>query len=328
MPAVSESTAVPQRISGDIVFDDRGRSHRLLAHIGGMQSLEGDVYRAYQGSIKIFKPQANTRLKQQKIRALASCMPLLLCKSRSLCARIALPVSPVFADRGRQQMLGYLMRYFEGWEPLVGVRSRRTALNSAGRARLAYSLTELACFAEAEHLLLTDVLSFYNVLYHPRRMQAALIDLDSAEFVLGGVRYASLVGRTECFSPEHIGSADPIFLRSHADDVWALQLIIFELLAGCEPYAGAQGSSLAEDTRSGSYMFGRASEEASVHVPKRCAEAVKALPAALQDAFFDAFSAEGAHFRADSRFRAADWLALLYGLSDNRNKCTLKGACF
>lgn len=309
LPVPTGGAALPRE--GGIAYTASGRAIQLMRKIGGTSG-EGEVYCDRQGCcVKLFHPASNTILKQQRLLRLVERMPALMLANRGLCRRIALPATPVYADAQQQRMIGYQMPYFAECVPLY------KAAHHAGkqtRMALARSVAELAAFAAAQNLILGDTLTLYNLLYHPKTCAVYAIDLDSTEFFAGDMYYPALAGRAEYESPERIGSTPPPAMRTAADDAWALQMVLFLLLMGFEPYLRLHSDSLSSDVQHGTYAFPRGiAYESPYQLPGgtngRCAQAVLQWPAPLRELFWQSFSGSGMYFHAAARLTAADWLA-------------------
>ena len=298
--------------TGCCVRHEDGTIYKLGEVVGNSNtSGEGKVYTVSDKlCVKIFHKRTSTPYRYEKVRKLSLLAKKISEKRPDLSERIAFPLGLVYNSRG--EPVGYLQKRFTDvnelsvLNPINGIH-----LSRIERIKLAISLSELTCFLNEEGIMLSDVLSYQNIMFDSK-LNAYMVDIDSVQFVYSGTIFRSTVGRDDYISPEHIGRKVYDYIRSPKDDSWALATILFYILFMTKPYARVNCNSLYEDTIAGRYSFpdgsGRCRSDIVEGKDGVYYKLITSYSSNLVQDMYDTFSSNGSHFREKDRFDCMRWL--------------------
>ena len=323
---ISLQGALPDR-TGQTVYDMDGLPIKLGKSIGG--GSEGAVFliNAPQKCVKILKPDSLTELKLKKIDLMIRAYPNMHEQDPYIMDRIAWPEQFVYNEY--REMVGYIMRFFPN-AVLFSEFSYDTFphlipnITKMDQVKMAKNLAEIIDFVHSNHIILCDM-NRRNVMFNCRTQQAYLVDLDSVQVADEHYYYPPRVGTQQFLAPEHaepidVHNNEPVFaydfFHTQADDVWALQMMLFLLITPAQdPYSlDKPPREEWRVTKEGMFPFQCAGHGANnlrlgnggpLHIM------YSHLPSYIKTSFWDAFHAEGAHFTADKRRSAFNWVSLM-----------------
>lgn len=265
-------------------------SRRSIARGG-----EGDIYTIVNDNehcCKIFKRPLNA---QQKAR-LADTIEMFrgLMSKRPQISDFICPPEEIVYDR-EDKPVGYIMRLVEGGKPLSYFAE--------------YDINFLEGYCREDQLLLCEQTTYVVGLLHTNDI--VIGDLDDSNIIvkdngavvfvdLNGVGFGSYAAQgfhSAMMSPEHIAGGKD-YILTKADDLWALQTIIFRLLLpSFEPYNYRDCKDDEEDITEGNYFW---TDERRIVTPEAAA-LYNSLPLRLKVYFADCFHSRGAYFSAAAR---------------------------
>ena len=174
--------------------------------------------------------------------------------------------------------------------------------------QIAWIMSEL----HRSNITIGDVASV-NILVDDRYF-VYFVDLNGIGFSEQGRIYHSKGIHSEYLSPEHIGNMSEQFICRNEDDVWALQLILFELfMPGFEPYNYRRNLTLEQDTQNGNFFWLRKNAVVSELGEKL----FESYPCRLKIAFYDCFNSQGKHFYEKDRLTANEWFKVIRASHDD-----------
>ena len=249
-------------------------SRRSIARGG-----EGDIYTIVNDKAhccKIFKRPLNAK---QEAR-LADTIEM-FCRTMDKSPRITAYICPpeeIVYDR-EDKPVGYIMKLVEGGKPLSYFAE--------------YDINFLEGYCREDQLLLCEQIAYAVGLFHTSNV--VIGDLDDSNIIvkdngavvfvdLNGVGFGSYAAQgfhSAMMSPEHIAGGKD-YILTKADDLWALENIIFRLLL---------------TSTEGNYFW---TDESRIVTPEAAA-LYNSLPLRLKVYFADCFHSRGAYFSAAAR---------------------------
>lgn len=161
-------------------------------------------------------------------------------------------------------------------------------------------------------IIIGDVASV-NILVDDRYF-VYFVDLNGIGFSEQDRIYHSKGIHPEYLSPEHIGNMSEQFICRREDDVWALQLILYELfMPGFEPYNYRGNLTLEQDTQNGNFFWLRKNAVVSELGEKL----FESYPYRLKNAFYDCFHSHGKYFYEKDRLTANQWFKIIRASHDD-----------
>lgn len=155
-------------------------------------------------------------------------------------------------------------------------------------------------------IIIGDVASV-NILVDDRYF-VYFVDLNGIGFSEQDRIYYSKGIHPEYLSPEHIGNMSEQFICRSEDDVWALQLILYELfMPGFEPYNYKGNLTIEQDTQNGNFFWLRK----NAIVSELGEKLFESLPYRLKTIFFECFNSQGKYFYEQDRLTAAEWFKVI-----------------
>ena len=265
-------------------------SRRSIARGG-----EGDIYTIVNDKAhccKIFKRPLNAK---QEAR-LADTIEM-FCRTMDKSPRITAYICPpeeIVYDR-EDKPVGYIMKLVEGGKPLSYFAE--------------YDINFLEGYCREDQLLLCEQIAYAVGLFHTSNV--VIGDLDDSNIIvkdngavvfvdLNGVGFGSYAAQgfhSAMMSPEHIAGGKD-YILTKADDLWALENIIFRLLlTSFEAYSYLGCKDDEEDVTEGNYFW---TDESRIVTPEAAA-LYNSLPLRLKVYFADCFHSRGAYFSAAAR---------------------------
>ena len=304
---------------GDVVYDRYEKPIILGGCDPNKSGAEGRIF-SYKNNkcIKILFREHITELKIKKLQLMVNAYPEMYHQDAFIMNRIAWPEKIVYNEKGEE--IGYIMRFFSETRPLSDYTYDEfpniiEGITKTHQVRMAKSFAEIISFMHDNHVILCD-LNTKNVMFD-QSLQAYLVDMDSVQIADTEYYYPTRVGTEELLSPEHIEHPDNYaFLHKEADDVWAMQILLFQILTPAgHPYSTTLNKGLKWIVTHGCFPF-----QAGTHPAKDYLRDGKGgiwynifsyLPGFLKHAFWNAFEAEGENFHEDDRLPSAKWLAYI-----------------
>lgn len=238
---------------------------------------------------------------------------------------VAWPIDRLLEVGGEGRVVGYLMPLIDKahliWE-YYNPAARREIAPRFHHGSLLRAARNLAAVARTLHecgYVIGD-LNESNVLVTPQAL-VTLIDADSFQVPGGDRLYRCRVGRPDYTPPELQGASFAEVDRLPQHDVFALAVLIFQLLMqGVHPFAGTseiggESDTIAARIAAGRWPYAWKKDDAiqpSPHAPPWCV-----LPPSVQELFHRCF--EDAHNEPDLRPSAAHWQ---YALEEAEHELT------
>lgn len=263
---------------------------------------EGIIYETDTGLIaKIYKKERLTKRRAEKIHALLG--------AGLDCPGVCCPVAPVTDAAGR--FTGFLMPAARGTELQKSVFSpalldkRFPGWTRRDSARLAVTILEKIQYLNAHGVIIGDINPMNILVVSPEEVY--FVDTDS--YQIGA--FPCPVGTVTFTAPERQGQPFSDFLRTQADENFALATLLFMiLLPGKAPYAKQGGIDPKENllAMDFSYPYGTKDNGLTPNGPWGALWAH--LPPALQEAFFETFDKTGRFNKPETRLGPDVWLKL------------------
>ena len=275
---------------------------------------EARVYKIASGTkcAKIFSANSNSDMKIKKVSLMCEKYTLMQRIDAPILDRIGWPEKMLYNSAGEE--IGYVMNLFSDTvafdrysydkfsEFIPGVEKMH-------QVTMAVSFAELIDFMHHNNIILCDI-NRGNILFDSDQA-AYLVDLDSAQIADDKYYYPANVAFPEFLPPEHVRDDDYSFKRTKADDIWALQVILFRILTpNGDPFATSRDYDDDEKViEKGYYPYQSQNNPAE--------EAVKGsvwhmivhhFPGFLKNVFWHSLNGNGDFFRAENRRNSTSWL--------------------
>ena len=284
-------------------------SRRSIARGG-----EGDIYTIENDNAhccKIFKRPLNA---EQEARLADTIETFRRLRSvRHEISAFICPPEEIVYDR-EDKPVGYIMKLVEGGKPLSYFAE--------------YDINFMEGYCREDQLLLCEQTAYVVGLLHTSDI--VIGDLDESNIIvkdngavvfvdLNGVGFGSYAAQgfhSAMVSPEHIAGGKD-YILTKADDLWALQTIIFRLLLpSFEPYNYRNCKDDEEDITEGNYFW---TDERRIVTPAAAA-LYNSLPLRLKVYFADCFHREGEYFDASKRPDAFTVMRMLHKCREDIRK--------
>lgn len=281
----------------DSFFDARGRTVRLRNQLGsGAEGVVWEVQGATRGCVKILNPDKRSPAKLAKLRAMVKNPPGGLGRKCTVW-----PKTLIFQDPGLTQIVGYAMlrldtSRYKSLDSVWQEPSPHGRVFSWGeRLQLAILLCRIVEDIHVAGHAIGD-LQRMNVLVSDR-CELFLVDCDSFEIAEpNGTIHMSEVGSEGYTSHEVLMQIDAQVpfsqIRRHYNDLFALAVLIFELLMGGDhPMTcrgpGVRASHRGRDAKVKAGLYAHAGYDGIL--PRAGAQPLATIPEALQGAFRRSF---------------------------------------
>ena len=170
------------------------------------------------------------------------------------------PLLSVFNAQG--EWIGYAMRRVSGVKMhcLAHAILYKKHFPSLTRVALVQILLNLVTQVEQLHqqgVMIGDY-NLNNFMCDPQTLQVGLIDCDSYQVQLAGVRYPCPVGSPDLTPKEHHGMNYADVVRNPQSEVFSLAIILFKcLMLGRHPYDVVGGEDPVSNLKAGNFPYGK-----------------------------------------------------------------------
>lgn len=273
---------------------------------------EAITYKIFQGTkcAKIFKAQSNCPMKMKKISLMCGRRSHMESIDAPIMERIAWPEKMLYNTEG--EAIGYIMKLFQGTHCLSEFAYDTFEeiipnVQKSHQITMAVSLAELIDFLHHNNIILCDI-NKENIMFDSNQA-AYIIDLDSAQIADKNCYYPSNVGIPEFLSPEHVYDNNFSFLHKKADDIWILQMLLFQILTPMgNPYAGSCTNE-KEAVSKGLYPYQAGDKAADTEIKGTPWHMIVShFPRFLKMMFWNSFHGSGKFFHEADRRLAQAWL--------------------
>ena len=272
----------------------------LQAALGGHYGLERELGRGGMATVWLARDLRHHRLVAVKVlhpELGAMLGPERFLREIELTAGLQHPhVLPLFDSGAAGGLLWYVMPYVEG-ETLRARLARERQLPVADAVRIAREVADALAYAHARSVIHRDVKP-ENVLLHGGHALVADFGIALAVQQAGGERITQTglsLGTPQYMAPEQTTGERGV---DHRADVYALGVVLYEMLAGEPPFTGPTAQAvIAKAITADPPPLARARRSVPPHVDAAVRRALEKLPAdrfATAAAFADALMAPGA----------------------------------
>lgn len=170
------------------------------------------------------------------------------------------PLLSVFNGQG--EWIGYAMRRVSGVKMhcLAHAILYKKHFPNLTRVELVQILLNLVTQVEQLHqqgVMIGDY-NLNNFMCDPQTLQVGLIDCDSYQVQLAGVRYPCPVGSPDLTPKEHHGMNYADVVRNPQSEVFSLAIILFKcLMLGRHPYDVVGGEDPVSNLKAGNFPYGK-----------------------------------------------------------------------